>query len=85
MAARARRRPPSPLVVGGRSRLVLVNNVVATLANVALALVLIPRYGMVGAGFATTAAFAVQFICLNWMLIRRPTAERALESSIARA
>src|SRR5205085_9891037 len=31
------------LVVGGRSRLVLANNVVATVANVALAWVLIPR------------------------------------------
>jgi len=40
------------LVVGGRSRLVLANNVVATVVNIAIALVLIPRYAMVGAAIA---------------------------------
>jgi O-antigen/teichoic acid export membrane protein len=44
------------LVVGGRSRLVLANNVVATLANVGLALLLIPRYGMVGASIAVLSS-----------------------------
>lgn len=44
------------LVVGGRSRLVLANNVIATVVNVALALLLIPRLGMVGAAITVLAS-----------------------------
>jgi len=44
------------LVVGGRSRLVLANNVVATLVNIAIALILIPRYAMVGAAIAVLSS-----------------------------
>jgi O-antigen/teichoic acid export membrane protein len=40
------------LVVGGRSRLVLANNVIATVVNVGLALLLIPHLAMVGAAIA---------------------------------
>jgi O-antigen/teichoic acid export membrane protein len=40
------------LVVGGRSKLVLANNVAATSANIVIALLLIPRYAMVGAAIA---------------------------------
>lgn len=47
------------LVVGGRSRLLLVNNVVAAAANVGLALVLIPRFGLVGAATAALAGVIV--------------------------
>jgi len=43
------------LMVSGRSRVVLVNNVVAALANVALGLWLIPRIGLVGTAVAALA------------------------------
>jgi O-antigen/teichoic acid export membrane protein len=47
------------LVVGGRSRLVLANNVVATVVNVALALFLIPRYAMLGAAMAVLGSMTL--------------------------
>ena len=50
------------LVVGGRSRLVLANNVVATIVNVALALLLIPRHGMVGAAIAVLGSMALSAV-----------------------
>ena len=40
------------LVVSGRSRLMLANNVVVAVVNVVLGLILIPRYGLVGAALA---------------------------------
>jgi O-antigen/teichoic acid export membrane protein len=44
------------LLVSGRSRLIMVNNVVATLTNLALALLLIPRFGMMGAAIAVLSS-----------------------------
>ncbi|HWG55773.1 MAG TPA: oligosaccharide flippase family protein [Gaiellaceae bacterium] len=38
----------------------------AALVNVALNLVLIPRYGMMGAAVATVAAYAVMFVAMTW-------------------
>ena len=38
----------------------------AALVNVALNLVLIPRYGMMGAAAATVAAYAVMFVAMTW-------------------
>lgn len=40
------------LVVSGRSVLMLVNNVIVAIANVALGLLLIPRFGLLGAAIA---------------------------------
>jgi O-antigen/teichoic acid export membrane protein len=40
------------LVVSGRSRLMLANNVAVAIVNVALGLILIPRFGLVGAAVA---------------------------------
>jgi O-antigen/teichoic acid export membrane protein len=44
------------ILVAGRSRLVLLNNVVAAAVNVALGLVLIPRLGMIGAAISALAS-----------------------------
>jgi O-antigen/teichoic acid export membrane protein len=43
------------LVAAGRSKLMLANNVVVAIANVGLGLLLIPRYGLVGAASASLA------------------------------
>ena len=43
------------LVVSGRSRLMLANNVVVAIVNVALGLILIPRFGLLGAAIAALA------------------------------
>jgi O-antigen/teichoic acid export membrane protein len=43
------------LIVSGRSRTLLANNVVVAIANVALGLLLIPRYGLLGAAIAALA------------------------------
>jgi O-antigen/teichoic acid export membrane protein len=47
------------LVVGGRSRLVFANNVAVTIVNVGLALLLIPRFGLVGAAVAALTGVAL--------------------------
>ena len=77
------------LVVGGRSRLVLVNNVVATLANVALALVLIPRYGMVGAASAMlgslTLSAVMQLVELRLLYGMSPLSRATLKPVVAGA
>lgn len=39
---------------------------VAAVVNVALNLVLIPRYGMMGAALATVAAYGVMFVAMTW-------------------
>ena len=39
---------------------------VAALVNVALNLILIPPYGMIGAAAATVAAYAVMFVAMTW-------------------
>ncbi|HXU00006.1 MAG TPA: oligosaccharide flippase family protein [Polyangia bacterium] len=44
------------ILVAGRSRLVLVNNVVGAIANVTLGRILIPRFGMLGAASAALAS-----------------------------
>ena len=43
------------LLVSGRSRLLLANNVVVAIVNVALGLILIPRLGLLGAAIAALA------------------------------
>jgi O-antigen/teichoic acid export membrane protein len=53
----------------GRARRTQFNWVVtgaAALVNVGLNLVLIPRYGMMGAAVATVAAFSVMFLGMTW-------------------
>jgi O-antigen/teichoic acid export membrane protein len=40
------------LMVEGRSRMILMNNVVAAIVNVAMGLTLIPRFGLLGTAFA---------------------------------
>jgi O-antigen/teichoic acid export membrane protein len=40
------------LMVQGRSRLILINNVVAAIVNVAMGLTLIPRFGLLGTAFS---------------------------------
>ena len=47
------------LVVGGRSRLVFVNNVIGTVVNVGLAWLLIPRFAIVGAAIAVLSGVTV--------------------------
>ena len=47
------------LMAGGRSRTMLVNNLLALAANVGLCLVLIPRFGMEGAALAALCALVV--------------------------
>src|SRR5207247_3999363 len=47
------------LVVGARSRMVFVNNVIATMVNVSLAWLLIPRFGIVGAAVAVLSGVSV--------------------------
>lgn len=47
------------LVVGGRSRLVFVNNVIGTVVNVALAWMLIPRFAIVGAAIAVLSGVTI--------------------------
>lgn len=53
------------LMVSGRAQLMLFNNLVCAGLNVALGLVLIPRWGMIGTGLAVLAAFsAMQLLVL---------------------
>jgi O-antigen/teichoic acid export membrane protein len=52
------------LVVAGQQNLAAVALGVATLANVVLNLLLIPRYGLLGAGVATAMAFAIESLLL---------------------
>jgi O-antigen/teichoic acid export membrane protein len=47
------------LVVGGRSRVVLMNNVLVAVVNVALGLTLIPRLGLLGAALAALGSVAL--------------------------
>lgn len=54
----------------GRARAIMVNNVVAFSANVALNLVLIPRYGFVGAALATTASYVLMNALYSLVLYR---------------
>lgn len=43
----------------GRTRLIMYDDIVGAVVNVALNLVLIPRYGLVGAAWATTVSYGV--------------------------
>lgn len=47
------------LTAMGRSRTIMYDTVLVAVVNVALNLVLIPRYGVLGAAFATTAGYVV--------------------------
>jgi O-antigen/teichoic acid export membrane protein len=47
------------LVAGGRSNLVLLNNVLGLVCNVALGLYFTPRYGLVGATFGVLASVLI--------------------------
>jgi O-antigen/teichoic acid export membrane protein len=47
------------LVVGGWSRLMFVNNVLAALTNIGLCLALIPRFGIIGAAAGALAGVTV--------------------------
>jgi O-antigen/teichoic acid export membrane protein len=54
----------SVLTVGGWSRLMLGNNVAGAVVNIGLALVLIPRYGMVGTAVAAFASVSVMSVLM---------------------
>jgi O-antigen/teichoic acid export membrane protein len=61
------------LVVGGRTRLLLLNNVVGAVANVGLALFMIPRFGIVGAAISSligTSLFHVMLAAEVYLLHR---------------
>ena len=47
------------LVTGGRSRVLLLNNVLSAALNIGLGIALIPRYGLVGTAFAALGGTAL--------------------------
>jgi O-antigen/teichoic acid export membrane protein len=64
---------PYVLLMGGRSRLMLVNQLGAALLNLALELLLIPRMGIMGAAIAVLASITTLQVCLvveAWMIER---------------
>lgn len=54
----------------GETRKVMRSNVVAAVVNVALNLVLIPRYSFLGAAVATTASYALMNLLYSWDVYR---------------
>jgi O-antigen/teichoic acid export membrane protein len=66
------------LVVAGQQNLAALALGVATLVNVVLNLLFIPRYGLLGAGVATAMAFAVESL-LFFLLSRRVMGDLAAE------
>jgi O-antigen/teichoic acid export membrane protein len=64
---------PYVLSMGGRARLILIDNVVAAAVNIVLGLVLIPRMGISGAAIAvlvSTGGFQVALTIEAWILER---------------
>jgi len=53
--------------VGGRTKALSVVGIVAAVSNIALCLVLIPLYGMMGAAWATVIAYAVSLAGATWL------------------
>ena len=58
------------LVVAGEQKMAAVALGAATLTNLVMNLILIPRYGLVGAGMATSIAFGVESL-LFYLVSRR--------------
>lgn len=59
------------LTATGETRLVMFSDVVAAILNVVLNLLLIPRYSYLGAGIATTIAYAVQNVLYSAQVYRK--------------
>ena len=79
---------PYVVAMGGRSQLVLINNICAAGLNVALGWVLVPRMGISGAAIAvmvSTAAFQVALTIEAWMLERVHPFSRSLLKPAAAA
>jgi len=53
------------LIVGGRSRVLLINNIVVAIANVVTGLILIPRLGMLGAAIAALAGVVLLHVLVT--------------------
>jgi O-antigen/teichoic acid export membrane protein len=62
---------PWLLMVSGRSRLMLVDNLVCACLNVGVGLLLIPRYGLVGAALAVLVTIVVFQGMLAWQTWRK--------------
>jgi O-antigen/teichoic acid export membrane protein len=58
------------LAIHGRLRLLIVVNLVATAFHVVMSLVLIPRFGALGAALANCSALLLQNVLLQWSLAR---------------
>jgi O-antigen/teichoic acid export membrane protein len=72
---------PYALLMGGRSRLMLVNFCGAAAVNLALGLVLVPRFGIVGAAasvFVSLTALQVAFTLQTWKVAGVNAFSRAL-------
>jgi O-antigen/teichoic acid export membrane protein len=53
------------LIVGGRSRILLINNIVVAMANIVTGLILIPRLGMLGAAIAALAGVVLLHVLVT--------------------
>lgn len=60
-----------------RTRSMIFPQALAAIANVGINLLMIPRYGIVGAAIATAITFALQLVAELWMLLNTRAATKA--------